>query len=76
MFGMLDYRAHKLYVILFFIPNIFLSLFALFGIPLINYSIGLQFADERIYQILLSLVALFVVEFLWLIIVLTLIILV
>ena len=73
MFGMLDYRAHKLYVILFFIPNIFLTLFALFGIPLINYSIGLQFADERIYQILLSLVALIVVEFLWLIIVLTLI---
>lgn len=69
MFGMLDYRAHKLYIILFFIPNLVLALFAMFGLPLINYSIGLAFADERIYQILISLVAVFIVETIWLVIV-------
>lgn len=69
MFGMLDYRAHKLYIILFFIPNLVLVLFSMFGLPLINYSIGLAFADERIYQILVSLVAVFIVEIIWLVIV-------
>ena len=68
MFGMLDYRSHKLYIILFFIPNLVLMLFAMFGLPLINYSIGLAFADERIYQILVSLVAVFIVETIWLVI--------
>ena len=71
MFGMLDYRAHKLYIILFFIPNLVLALFAMFGLPLINYSIGLAFADERIYQILISIVALFFVEMIWLLIIFT-----
>ena len=71
MFGMLDYRAHKLYIILFFIPNLVFTLFAMFGLPLINYSIGLAFADERIYQILISIVALFFVEMIWLLIIFT-----
>ncbi len=66
MFGMLDYRAHKLYIILFFIPNLALILFAMFGLPFINYSIGLIFADERIYQILTSLISIFFVEMIWL----------
>ena len=54
MFGMLDYRAHKLYIILFFIPNLILNLFAIFGIKIISITIGLAFADERIFQFLIA----------------------
>ena len=69
MFGMLDYRAHKLYILLFFVPNFILGLFAMFGLPLIHYSIGLALADERIFQILVSLMAVFIIESIWLLIV-------
>ena len=62
---MLDYRAHKLYIILFFVPNFIVSIFSIFGLPLINYSIGVALADERIIQILISLGAIFVIELIW-----------
>lgn len=65
MFGMLDYRAHKLYIILFFIPNTILILFSVLGLPLINYSIGLIFSDQRIFQILISLGSILIIESLW-----------
>lgn len=69
MFGMLDYRAHKLYWIVFIIPNIILAAFAIVGLPLINYSIGVGMADTRVFQILISLVSLFIVEIIWLMII-------
>ena len=69
MFGMLDYRAHKLYWILFIIPITILSVFAIVGLPLINYSIGVGMADTRIFQILISLVSLFIVEIIWLMVI-------
>ena len=50
MFGMLDYRAHKLYFIIFFIPHFFITLFSLFALPFINYSMGAVIAEERIFQ--------------------------
>ena len=65
MFGMLDYRAHKLYILIFFIPMSLLTLFSLFALPLINYSIGFYFSDVRVFQILTSLVSLFVLEIVW-----------
>jgi hypothetical protein len=65
MFGMLDYRAHKLYLIMFFVPNMGLALFATIGFPFIHYSIGISLADDRLVQILISLVALVVIELLW-----------
>ena len=64
---MLDYRAHKLYFLIFFIPISLLTLFSLFALPLINYSIGYYFSDVRVFQILISLVSLFVLEIVWLI---------
>ena len=66
---MLDYRAHKLYWIVFIIPNIILAAFAIVGLPLINYSIGVGMADTRVFQILISLVSLFIVEIIWLMII-------
>ena len=65
MFGMLDYRAHKLYFIIFFIPHFFITLFSLFALPFINYSMGAVIAEERIFQILISLVSLVILEALW-----------
>ena len=73
MFGMLDYRAHKLYVILFFIPNFLLGMFHLIGLPIIHYSIGVAFADERIFQILISLAAMLIIESIWAIVLISVI---
>lgn len=65
MFGMLDYRAYKLYLILFFIPLFLLTLFQLFGLPFIYYSIGANLAENRILEIIISIIALFIIELLW-----------
>lgn len=65
MFGMLDYRAHKLYIILFSIPLLILLLFSMFGLPTINYMIGLKLFDARIFQIISSLVSAFILEIIW-----------
>ena len=67
MFGMLDYRAHKLFWILFVIPRTILILITIFGIPWVNYAIGLL-ADNRIFQILISLVSLLIVEAIWMLV--------
>jgi hypothetical protein len=65
MFGMLDYRAHKLYIILFCIPLLIVHIFTIFGLPIINYAIGLQLFDERIFQIISSLVSACIVGIIW-----------
>jgi hypothetical protein len=65
MFGMLDYRANKLYIILFCIPLLILILFSMFGLPIIHYMIGLKLFDARIFQIISSLVSLIIVEMIW-----------
>ena len=65
MFGMLDYRAHKLYLILFG-PIFFLIRWAsVIGFPFMYYSIGLAIFDNRIFQIGISLLALVVIELMW-----------
>lgn len=69
MFGMLDYRAHKLYLIIFGLPMFALQLIAMFGLPLLSYSLGMKVAEDRFWQILSSVGIAIVVEFLWLIVV-------
>lgn len=73
MFGMLDYRAYRLRLLLFFIPQTLLVFIAIIGLPLANYSIGLAFADTRFFQILVSLISLFILETLWLLLIFVLI---
>jgi hypothetical protein len=46
MFGMLDYRAHKLYLLLFFIPNTLMWLLSIFGYPFVSYLIGFRAAES------------------------------
>ncbi|QWD91774.1 hypothetical protein [Polynucleobacter sp. MWH-Braz-FAM2G] len=67
MFGMLDYRANKLFLIIFGIPWFILRLVAIFALPFIYYGIGLSLADNRLLQIGASLIALFLGEIIWLI---------
>lgn len=40
MFGMLDYRAHKLFLILFGIPNLILQVLIFILLPIASYHIG------------------------------------
>ena len=65
MFGMLDYRAHKLYLIIFSIPNFLLALVSLFGLPFAYYGLGHNFADSHTTVIIFSLIALLVIEIIW-----------
>jgi len=65
MFGMLDYRAHKLYLILFGLPTFIISLLTVFGLPLLSYGLGVKFSDVRLWQILISIGSQFFLELLW-----------
>ena len=67
MFGMLDYRAHKLYLLLFGIPIIILQIAACFGLPFVNYALGHEFADDRLWQIVISIGLSFVTGMIWMI---------
>jgi hypothetical protein len=46
MFGMLDYRAHKLYILLFGIPLFILNWIYILGIPFASYAIAKNYADS------------------------------
>jgi hypothetical protein len=63
MFGMLDYRAHKLYLMLFGLPWFALRWIWIIGFPFIYYFIGLSFDVNRIFQILISLISMVILEF-------------
>jgi hypothetical protein len=65
MFGMLDYRAHKLYWLLSLPLVIVLRLLALFALPFAEYAIGISLAHERLWQIAITIAVIFPVELLW-----------
>jgi len=71
MFGMLDYRAQKLYLIIFGIPVFVLSLLMVFGLPCINYALGLYFSNDRVWQIIVSVAFVIPTELFWNLIILT-----
>jgi hypothetical protein len=62
MFGMLDYRAHKLYLLMFGVPWFLFRWMIIIGLPFVYYAIGLQLAENRLLQIITSLIALFFIE--------------
>jgi hypothetical protein len=57
MFGMLDYRAGKLYMLLFGIPLFLFSWLTIVGLPFLYYGIGLYLANGRILQAVITIVA-------------------
>jgi hypothetical protein len=65
MFGMLDYRAHKLYKVLAFPFVIVLGLFAILGLPSISYLIAANFTSQGISRLLLAAVILFLIGIPW-----------
>lgn len=65
MFGMLDFRANKLFILLFGFPMLLIRLSYTFGAPFLYYGIGLMLAENRFFQILISILALFLLEILW-----------
>lgn len=65
MFGMLDYRAYKLYLILFGIPNWILVMVSLFGLPLLYIELGKIWADSAFMIVIASIVSAFIVEIIW-----------
>lgn len=65
MFGMLDYRAHKLYRVLV-APVVFvLSIFNVVCLPIVAYLIAIYFASRQGLQFLLALVVLFLLGIPW-----------
>lgn len=62
MFGMLDYRAHKLFLLMFGIPCFVIRWMIIIGLPFVYYGIGVNVADNRLLQIAASLFALFFIE--------------
>lgn len=69
MFGMLDYRAHKLYWLLTLPINIPLRLMAMFAVPFIDYAIGKNFGSERVWEIAITIAIIFPIELIWTLIV-------
>lgn len=60
MFGMLDYRARKFYLLLFAIPNSIFWCLANFGYPAASYFIGANIAG-----VLGAIIAFFLIGFIW-----------
>ena len=64
MFGMLDYRAHKLYLILFGIPNFIIMWLWIIGIPLLSYHLAFAEYDLWVVKLGASLIVLVIAELL------------
>jgi len=62
MFGMLDYRASKLFLVIYFIPHLVTVIITLFAIPYFAYYAAYTYADNIILKILLAIVTIFVSE--------------
>jgi hypothetical protein len=65
MFGMLDYRAHKLYRVLVSPVVFVLSIFNIVCLPIVAYLIAIYFASRQGLQFLLALVVLFLLGIPW-----------
>ena len=66
---MLDYRAHKLYRLIAFLPVTLLNIISFIVIPFAVYFIGYSNSDNQITQIVYCIIALVVIEIIWMIII-------
>jgi hypothetical protein len=62
MFVMLDYRAHKLYILIFGIPLFILRWFIMLGTPLAAFAIAKSYATSWVGVLLLSIVAYLIIS--------------
>jgi hypothetical protein len=65
MFGMLDYRAHKLYKVLVYPFAYVLGLLNIICLPIIAYLIAINYSSERTIQFLLAFLVLFLIGIPW-----------
>lgn len=61
MFGMLDYRAHKLYYLIVMLPMNVIVLISFFSAPIISYYISKTFLYEVYLQIIISVISLIII---------------
>jgi predicted membrane protein len=65
MFGMLDYRAHKIWILLGY-PFILIGrVVSIFVMPFIAFAIAINYANEPFLQIIYSIFALLFIEIIW-----------
>jgi hypothetical protein len=65
MFSMTDIKAHTVYRIVMFVPNLILIALSIFAYPYVSYMVGFSFADSLVMKVLLSIVAYFVLAIVW-----------
>lgn len=65
MFSMTDIKAHTVYKIVMFLPNLILIALAIFAYPFVSYMVGFSFADSLLMKVLLSIVAYVIIGIIW-----------
>ena len=65
MFSMTDIKAHTVYKIVMFLPNLILLALAIFAYPFVSYMVGFSFADSLLVKVLLSIVAYVIIGIVW-----------
>ena len=65
MFSMTDIKAHTVYKIVMFLPNLILLALAIFAYPFVSYMVGFSFVDSLVMKVALSIVAYFIIGIVW-----------
>lgn len=65
MFSMTDFKAHTVYKIVMFLPNMILIALSIFAYPYASYMVGFSFVDSLVMKILLSIAALYILGIVW-----------
>jgi len=65
MFSMTDIKAHTVYKIVMFLPNLIIVALSIFGYPFVSYMVGFGLADTLLMKILLSIVASVIIGMIW-----------
>ncbi|MDG1144683.1 MAG: hypothetical protein P8N92_08435 [Burkholderiales bacterium] len=65
MFGMLDYRASKLFWLIFGVPYLALYFIPVLLLPFLAYLLGYRYIDNALLSFFAALVLLFLIEIVW-----------
>ena len=65
MFSMTDIKAHTVYKIVMFLPNLVILASAIFAYPFVSYMVGFSLADSLVVKVVLSIVAYFIIGIFW-----------
>lgn len=65
MFSMTDIKAHTVYKIAMFLPNLMLVALTIFAYPFVSYMIGFSLVENLVLKIVLTFVVAFVLGIIW-----------